>query len=80
MRGLLERCISLQQLKPRKMRFFFKKYLQFELSHGCIEQAERIKELANQYVQSIIDKNQADEHPEQLEEEQPEQVPGETSD
>lgn len=80
MRGLLERCISLQQLKPRKMRFFFKKYLQFELSHGCIEQAERIKELANQYVQSIIDKNQADEHPEQLEEEQAEQVPGETSD
>ena len=40
------------------MKFFFKKYLQYEISHGCIEEAERVKQLANQYVQSLVEKDE----------------------
>lgn len=32
-RNLYERCISMS-LKPRKMKFFFKKYLEFEIKEG----------------------------------------------
>eukprot|EP00825_Cyclidium_porcatum_P045730 TRINITY_DN7031_c0_g1_i1.p1 TRINITY_DN7031_c0_g1~~TRINITY_DN7031_c0_g1_i1.p1 ORF type:complete len:151 (+),score=37.38 TRINITY_DN7031_c0_g1_i1:39-491(+) len=65
-RNLLERCINLN-LKPRKMKFFFKKYLQYEISHGCIEEAERVKQLANQYVQSLVEKDENEDQQQQEE-------------
>lgn len=52
-RNLFERCITLN-LKPRKMKFFFKRYLMFELSQGDQARAEVVKKKANDYVNSII--------------------------
>jgi len=50
-RGLYERVTSLQ-LSVKKMKFLFKKYLQFEEDHGTEERVEYVKQKAMEYVQS----------------------------
>jgi len=56
-RGLFERCISLG-LKPKKMKFFFKRYLEFEVKEGNQEKIEYVKEKANEYVNSMMNKEE----------------------
>eukprot|EP00850_Spirogloea_muscicola_P013563 SM000092S24531 [mRNA] locus=s92:547777:562774:- [translate_table: standard] len=50
-RGLSERVICLD-LPPKKMKFFFKKYLDYENSQGGGERAEQVKAKAMAYVES----------------------------
>lgn len=51
-RGLFERAVSLS-LPMKKMKFLFKKYLQFEKSHGDEERIESIKQKAMDYANSV---------------------------
>lgn len=59
-RNLYERCISLS-LKAKKMKFFFKRYLEYELSQGSEERIEYVKGKANEYVENILKVNENEE-------------------
>ncbi|CAG2221342.1 PDCD11 [Mytilus edulis] len=48
---LLDRVIHMK-LSAKKMKFFFKKYLDFEKSHGDIKHADYVKKKAFEYVES----------------------------
>ena len=50
-RQIFERVISLK-LSAKKMKFFFKKYLDFEKSHGDEKSIEDVKTKALAYVES----------------------------
>ena len=52
-RNLFERCISMN-LKSKKMKFFFKRYLQYEISENNDERIEYVKNKANEYVESVM--------------------------
>eukprot|EP00250_Pteridium_aquilinum_P021384 c25103_g1_i1 orf=322-6036(-) len=52
-RTLFERVTSLE-LPPKKMKFLFKKYLDYEKSHGDEERMEYVKGKAMQYVESRL--------------------------
>ena len=39
-------------LTPKRMKFIFKKYLDFEKAHGTAELVEQVKETAVKYVES----------------------------
>ncbi|KAH9737719.1 rRNA biogenesis protein RRP5 [Citrus sinensis] len=52
-RGLFERAISLS-LPPKKMKFLFKKYLEYEKSVGEEERIEYVKQKAMEYVESTL--------------------------
>ncbi|XP_021893902.1 rRNA biogenesis protein RRP5 isoform X2 [Carica papaya] len=52
-RGLFERAISLS-LPPKKMKFLFKKYLEYEKSLGDEKQIESVKQKAIDYVESTL--------------------------
>ncbi|XP_057422928.1 rRNA biogenesis protein RRP5 [Lotus japonicus] len=51
-RALFERAISLS-LPPKKMKFLFKKYLDYEKSQGDEERIESVKRKALEYVESM---------------------------
>ncbi|CAN8259671.1 unnamed protein product [Cochlearia groenlandica] len=51
-RSLFERAISLS-LPPKKIKFLFKKYLEFEKSVGDEERMEYVKQRAMEYVESL---------------------------
>jgi len=50
-RGLLERCCSIK-LKATKVRFFFKRWLDFEKRWGDVESQEMVRTKAREYVES----------------------------
>ncbi|XP_049957178.1 protein RRP5 homolog [Schistocerca serialis cubense] len=50
-RKVLERAVA-QHLPARKMKALFKKFLQFEEQHGTPEGAERVRQMALDYVES----------------------------
>jgi rRNA biogenesis protein RRP5 len=50
-RSLLERCCALK-LKATKMRFFFKRWLDFEKRYGDVESQELVRNKARQFVES----------------------------
>lgn len=52
-RALFERAISLS-LPPKKMKFLFKKYLEYEKSQGDEERIEYVKKKAMEYVESAM--------------------------
>ncbi|KAL2480440.1 RNA binding [Abeliophyllum distichum] len=52
-RALFERAISLS-LPPKKMKFLFKKYLEYEKSMGDEERIESVKRKAIEYVESTL--------------------------
>ncbi|KAL2228304.1 UNVERIFIED_CONTAM: rRNA biogenesis protein RRP5 [Sesamum indicum] len=52
-RGLFERAISLS-LPPKKMKFLFKKYLEYEKSVGEEERIESVKKKAMEYVENTL--------------------------
>ncbi|XP_022966127.1 rRNA biogenesis protein RRP5 [Cucurbita maxima] len=52
-RALFERAISLS-LAPKKMKFLFKKYLEYEKSVGDEERIESVKQKALEYVESTL--------------------------
>merc|ERR1719188_1682269 len=53
-RGLLDRCTSMK-LKATKMRFFFKRSLDFEKRWGDAESQEKIRARAREFVESQAD-------------------------
>jgi hypothetical protein len=56
-RLLFERTTNLG-LKPRKMRFFFKRWLEFEVKWGGVADQEKVQERARTYVASLEAKQQ----------------------
>ncbi|WCJ34083.1 rRNA biogenesis protein RRP5 [Euphorbia peplus] len=52
-RALFERAIC-QSLPPKKMKFLFKKYLEYEKSLGDEERIESVKQKAMEYVQTTM--------------------------
>lgn len=58
-RNLFERCISLS-LKPKKMKFFFKRYLEYEIKEGNEEKIEYVKERAKEYVEKVLGDKEMD--------------------
>lgn len=52
-RTILERMILLN-LQPKKMKLFFKKYLEFEQAHGDQQKVDRIRKKALDYVESKV--------------------------
>ncbi|CAK9145936.1 unnamed protein product [Ilex paraguariensis] len=52
-RALFERAVSLS-LPPKKMKFLFKKYLEYEKSVGDEERIESVKRKAMEYVESTL--------------------------
>lgn len=50
-RNLFERTIHLN-LKPKKMRYFFKRYVAFESEHGAEQQVEYVKQRALQFIEA----------------------------
>ncbi|KAL5741947.1 hypothetical protein ACOSP7_028679 [Xanthoceras sorbifolium] len=52
-RSLFERAISLS-LPPKKMKFLFKKYLEYEKSQGDEARIEYVKQKAMEYVESTV--------------------------
>ena len=51
-RRLFERILQLKW-QPKKMKFFFKKYLEYEKKHGTPEGVEHVKKAAIRYVETI---------------------------
>ncbi|XP_019053357.1 PREDICTED: rRNA biogenesis protein RRP5 isoform X2 [Nelumbo nucifera] len=52
-RALFERAVSLR-LPPKKMKFIFKKYLEYEKSCGHEERVEYVKRIAIEYVENSL--------------------------
>ncbi|XP_067909300.1 protein RRP5 homolog isoform X2 [Heterodontus francisci] len=50
-RHLFERVVHLK-LAPKKMKFFFKRYLEYEKKHGSQETVQAVKKAALEYVES----------------------------
>ena len=50
-RALYNRVIS-QKMSAKKMKFFFKKYLQFEEKHGTPAQVAEVRRKALEYVEA----------------------------
>eukprot|EP01156_Anaeramoeba_ignava_P022800 Anaeramoba_ignava/c21053_g3_i1.p1 GENE.c21053_g3_i1~~c21053_g3_i1.p1 ORF type:complete len:355 (+),score=161.26 c21053_g3_i1:85-1065(+) len=55
-RNLFERVITLN-VSSKKIKFFFKRYLQYEKEEGNDERVEYVKQKAIEYVQSLISQN-----------------------
>lgn len=53
-RSVFERVIHLN-MSAKKIKFFFKKYLEFEQKHGTEETVHSVKEKAVDYVESKVD-------------------------
>lgn len=49
-RNLFERAINLN-LKPKRMRYFFKRYLTFEEQHGTPDKVDYVKKCAMDFIQ-----------------------------
>jgi rRNA biogenesis protein RRP5 len=49
-RALLERATTLT-LPPKKMKFLFRRWLEFETAHGSAATAQHVKERALEFVQ-----------------------------
>jgi rRNA biogenesis protein RRP5 len=54
-RGLFERATHLA-LPPKKMKFLFKRYLDYEKEHGDAAGLEHVKQLAREYVEAHLAK------------------------
>ncbi len=52
-RGVFERMISLR-MPPKKMKFFFKKYLAFEEAHGDQQGIDKVRKKALEYVEGTV--------------------------
>lgn len=52
-RALFERCIHLT-LPPKKMKFMFKKYLEYEKKYGDDDSVEEVKKKAMEYVEKTM--------------------------
>ncbi len=55
LRQLYERATSLN-LSTKKMKFFFKRFLDFEREHGTADQQEHVRAKARAYVESKVAK------------------------
>lgn len=50
---LFEKCIALN-LNPKKMKYFFKRYLEYETLHGTQDSIDYVANAAREYVQSKL--------------------------
>lgn len=64
-RNLFNRVITME-FKPRQMKFFFRKFLQFEATKGTEQGVEEVKQKASEFVASLIGEDEGEE----IEEEQ----------
>jgi len=55
-RNLMERCLALD-LNTKKMKFFFKRYLQYESKFGTQERVEYVKNKAREYIENQMGNN-----------------------
>ena len=51
-RRLFERAVHVKQ-STKKMKFFFKKYLSFEMQHGNAQTVQHVRDAAKAYVESL---------------------------
>ena len=68
-RGLFERCIGLTNLPLNKIKFFYKRYMDYESKHGTPKRLEAVKQKALAYVQSLKGEDDDEESNEAEEEE-----------
>lgn len=52
-RSLFERATHMQ-LPPKKMKFLFKRFLDYEKAHGDAAGVEHVKEAAREYVEANL--------------------------
>ena len=52
-RGLFERATHLA-LPPKKMKFLFRRYLEYEKAHGDAARVEHVKQAARDYVEANL--------------------------
>lgn len=52
-RGLFERATHLA-LPPKKMKFLFRRYLEYEKAHGNAAHVEHVKQAARDYVEANL--------------------------
>ena len=52
-RSLFERATHMQ-LPPKKMKFLFKRFLDYEKAHGDTAGVEHVKEAAREYVEANL--------------------------
>ena len=52
-RSLFERATHMQ-LPPKKMKFLFKRFLDYEKSHGDVGGVEHVKQAAREYVEANL--------------------------
>lgn len=52
-RALFERATSLQ-LAPKRMKFLFKRYMDYEREHGTDAAVEKVKRKAMEFVQASV--------------------------
>lgn len=50
-RRIFERVITMT-LPPKKMKFFFKRYLDFEKQHGTLTTVNHVKQKVSEYVKN----------------------------
>lgn len=55
-RNLFERATSLH-IPPKKMKFLFKRYLEYETKHGTAATVKKVKDAAKAYVEQHITSN-----------------------
>ncbi|KAF4655938.1 hypothetical protein FOL46_008067, partial [Perkinsus olseni] len=58
-RSVFDRAVTLK-LKPAKMKFFFKRWVNFEQSYGDAEHLDLVKEKAREYVMALEKSRRAD--------------------
>lgn len=56
-RNLMERCLTMS-LNPKKMKFFFKRYLKYETKIGNHDRIEYVKEKAREYVEKQMNEEE----------------------
>ena len=60
-RALFERCIGKEDLPLNKIKFFYKRYMDFERKHGTQKRVELIKEKAIAFVNRLGGKESSEE-------------------
>ena len=68
-RNLMERCLTLS-LNPKKIKFFFKRYLKYETENGTPDRVEYVRQKAMEYVQSQMGNDKDNEEEQEEVEEQ----------
>ncbi len=74
-RALFDRCIAMDTLPLNKMKFFFKRYMDYETKHGTPKKVEKVKQLAIDFVNTLpkTEEDEEERKEEEIEEEESEE-------